>query len=330
LFVRSRAATERLPVALISHGKPATRAEMAAVHATNYRTVARDFASRGWLAVTGVRRGYGLSEGAFQSAGNCKAGYDLMRQFRSEADDLNGALGAVAQRRDADVGRVIAIGDSDGGVASLALAATRPHGLKAVINVSGGLHNKECPFDEQLVAAFRDLGAQPTVPSLWLYAENDGYFPPSTTARLQAAYAMGHSPVTFVTVPPFGENGHRLFSAIEGRIRWWPEVDRFLRAQNLPTWPGRLVDQVMTEQKLDAKHRQTIERYLSAPGEKALVKGGGGSVVYWLAGAETAEDAARKALGSCGEKKTFPCQLLLANGVAAPAGMAAGASGEKP
>src|SRR3954453_7242814 len=43
LFVKPQNVTGRLPIILISHGKPATQAEMATVHATNYRSVAHDF-----------------------------------------------------------------------------------------------------------------------------------------------------------------------------------------------------------------------------------------------------------------------------------------------
>ena len=34
-----------------------------------------------------------------------------------------------------------------------------------------------------IVAAFKELGAEAAAPSLWLYAENDSYFPPATAAR---------------------------------------------------------------------------------------------------------------------------------------------------
>jgi dienelactone hydrolase len=325
LFVRSRApGAAKLPIVLISHGKPALRADMAAVHATNYRSIAQDFARRGWLAVAVVRRGYGLSEGSFESAGNCRTGFDLLRQFRAEAEDLAGALAVAVLRKEADGTRVLALGASDGAMASLALAAEQPRAVRAVINISGGLRNKECPFEDQLVAAFRDLGARVTAPSLWLYAENDSYFPPSAVSRLKAAYAEGRAPVSFVMLPPVSDDGHRLFSNIEGRLRWWPEVDRFLRTLGLPTWPDTMVDELMKAQQIDPRHRTSIERYVSAPGEKALVKAANGGSVYWWAGAESEEEAARRALASCVEKKATPCQLVLQNQAAPGQGASAG------
>jgi dienelactone hydrolase len=318
---------------LISHGKPPTQAEMAAVHATNYRTIGHDFARRGWLAVAVVRRGYGLSEGVFQSAGNCRNGFDLMSQFRAEAADLAATLEVVGQRKDADASRILALGVSNGGVASLALAATRPAGLKGIVNISGGLRNRDCPFEDQLVSTFRTMGAQARVPSLWLYAENDSYFPPPFASRLKNAFAEGGTPVSFVMLPPVADEGHRLFSQTDGRIKWWPEVDRFLREQKLPTWPAELVDQLMLRNQLDPRHRPAVERYVSAPGEKALVKGASGATVHWWAGVETAEEASRRAIASCVEKRSMPCQLVLRN-VDAPspvasAGQARAAGSEK-
>lgn len=326
LFVKAQGASGRLPVVLISHGKPATQAEMAAVHATNYRTVAHDFARRGWLAVAVVRRGYGLSEGKFLAAGNCKVGFDLMRQFRAEGEDLEATLDVVKQRADADPARILAIGVSNGGVASLALSAMKPKGLQAVINISGGLRSRECPFDDNLVAAFHTLGSQASAPSLWLYAENDSFFPPEIAGRLKNAYAQGPEPVTYVRLPPVSDDGHKLFSATEGRILWWPEVDRFLRTLNLPTWPPEMVDQVMLQNELDPKHRPTIERYISAPGEKALVKGAAGGTVHWWAGTETTDEAARRAVAACVERKGTPCTVIMRN-ADAPAQGATAAGG---
>ena len=323
LAVKPQNASGRLPVILISHGKPATQAEMATVHATNYRSVAHDFARRGWLAVAVVRRGYGLSEGKFEAAGNCKTGFNLMRQFRAEGADLEAALAVVTQRRDVDFNRIVALGVSNGGVASLALSALAPKGLRAVVNISGGLRSRECPFDDQLVSTFRNLGELGSAPSLWMYAENDSFFPPEIAARLHAAYAQSSPPVTFVKMPAVSDDGHKLFSSTEGRILWWPEVDKFFRSLDLPTWPAGMIDQVMLQNQLDPKHRPSVERYVSAPGEKALVKGGTGATLHWWAGAENADEATRRALAACVDRKAMPCTVIMRNGDAATAAAAA-------
>ena len=109
LLVRPAAATGRLPIALITHGKNLTPLENEAIHADWMAPQARDFAARGWLAVVVIRRGYGASDGvpgvalggAYMACGNA----DLVRGFEVEADDLAGALQAVSTRPDADASR---------------------------------------------------------------------------------------------------------------------------------------------------------------------------------------------------------------------------------
>src|SRR5262249_58190862 len=51
----------RLPVALLTHGRSAASDRNAELRAGKLKPQASDFALRGWLAVTVVRRGFGLS-----------------------------------------------------------------------------------------------------------------------------------------------------------------------------------------------------------------------------------------------------------------------------
>ena len=141
---------------------------------------AHDLAHRGWLAVAVMRRGYGASEGEVaDDAGNC-ASPDVGRYLDAHADDLEAALHAIAHRGDTDMGRVLAIGDSAGGAAVMALAARTP--LVGVVNVSGGLGRHPGPFrsypdctafESDLVWNFARFGTAAHMPTLWLYAEND-------------------------------------------------------------------------------------------------------------------------------------------------------------
>ncbi|MGL4443715.1 MAG: hypothetical protein ACRCU1_08820, partial [Alsobacter sp.] len=117
LTVRSADRTGRLPIALVTHGKPASDDDLATVHASNFRSIARDLARRGWLAVVVVRRGFGLSEGEPAYSGTCRAGADLAAMFRREAEDLAAVLAEVGRRSFADPARAIALGGSAGGAA---------------------------------------------------------------------------------------------------------------------------------------------------------------------------------------------------------------------
>ena len=190
-----------------------------------------------------IRRGYGQSDGipgvsrgaAYMSCenGELRAGFDV------EADDLEAALKAVAARPDADGSRAIAIGQSLGGGAVLALAARQPAGLRAVVNVSGGVWRTSadgsvCDHDA-LVSAMATFGARTRIPTLWLYAENDSLFPPELVTRMHDAYAAGRRPrrAADVSADP-AYDGHNLFADFGGRVKWLRALDRFLQAQQLP------------------------------------------------------------------------------------------------
>jgi dienelactone hydrolase len=106
---------------------------------------------------------------------------------------------------------VIALGASAGGAAVLALAARNPPGLRAVVNVSGGIRPLSpdggpgvyCK-PEDLVPAFAGLGERSRVPSLWLYAENDSLFPADYVRGLHEAYVAKGGRSDFHMFEPIG------------------------------------------------------------------------------------------------------------------------------
>jgi dienelactone hydrolase len=130
LTVKRSAATGRLPIALIAHGKPTTQGRMSDRHASEYLPQARDLARRGFLAVVVMRRGFGNSDGPQPVPLTC-ASTSLVERFDADADDMQATLASVAQRPDADATRVIAIGVSAGGAAVTSLSARNPAGLRA-------------------------------------------------------------------------------------------------------------------------------------------------------------------------------------------------------
>jgi dienelactone hydrolase len=241
LVVRPAKADGRLPIALITHGKNPTASENQALRADLMLPQARDFAARGWLAVVVIRRGYGKSDGfpgvsrgaAYMTCQNA----DLVRGFDIEADDLAGALEALASREDADLAHVIAVGQSLGGGTVLAFAARRPAGLLAVINVSGGVWRTEghgaCDHAD-LVDAMATFGSRTRVPSLWLYSENDSLFPPALVRNMHDAYAQAGGRTELRMFPPVLGDGHALFMDLAARMKWLRAVDAFMQAQQMP------------------------------------------------------------------------------------------------
>jgi len=89
-----------------------------------------------------------------------------------------------------DPGRIISIGRSAGGFATVALTAKPPAGLVAGISFAGGrgspAKDEVCnPGD--LINAFQVFGEKSRVPMLWVYAQNDHFFSPQMAAEFYQA-----------------------------------------------------------------------------------------------------------------------------------------------
>lgn len=283
------------------------------------RRWAHDLAHRGWLAVAVMRRGYGSSQGTeFDNAGSC-ADPHVGRYLDAHADDLEAALHAIARRPDADIGRVLAIGDSSGGAAVMALASRPSARLSAVVNVSGGLArehrpfeaNPACaPYESDLVRNFARFGATAHMPTLWLYAENDSWFRPALVGQMHDAFTGSGGRAKLVMLPPFQDDGHKLFFALDGMPLTLPPLDAFLRANGLPTWSEAPFASLRA--RLSPIDRQSVDDYLRMPTEKALALGPAGGA-YWAYGLYSLESARLKVLAHCREKVAADCTLAAEN-----------------
>jgi dienelactone hydrolase len=313
----------RLPVALITHGTADGDPRNAGMDWL--RGWAHDLANRGWLAVAVMRRGYGQSEGdMFDDAGTCAAP-EIGRYLDANADDLAAVLQAVARRPDADMDRVIAIGDPAGGAAVLDLSARGTPHVSAVVNVSGGLGRRESAFHptpgcdaftSDLIWNFARFGSTSPMPTLWLYAENDSWFRPGLVSRMHAAYTGSGGKAKLEILPPFGGDGHALFYAEGGRQLLLPELDQFLREHRLPTWNATTFDPLLAH--LSPADRGSVQAYLvSQPSEKALALGPHGGA-YWYQGGSTLTKARNGALEYCRKQTGTECRLAAENYDLAP------------
>ena len=322
LIVRPTAAKGRLPIALLTHGKPRLPSELKNMRASLMSRQARDLAYRGYLAVAVVRRGYGASGGipgqpANAAYVNCNDA-DLRRYFSGEADDLERALRVVTARTDADATRVIAIGGSVGGGAVLALAARNPPGLKAAVNLAGAMRitNAQgeliCPQDMP-IAALASFGSQTRTPTLWVYSENDSNFGPEAARKVHAAYVAQGGVATLKIAPSLQpDDGHHIFQLPAGRQHWLAALDPFLREQRLPTWSAQQVDALMQKYNLPASRRPWLEGYFSLFTPKVLVRSPNG-VMNYSASTSGIEPARKGAVESCEKAAKAPCNAIMTN-----------------
>jgi dienelactone hydrolase len=322
LIVRPAAAKGRLPVALLTHGKPRLPSELVQVRAGLMSRQARDLAYRGYLAVAVVRRGYGVSGGTPGQPTNAPFAKcndaDLRKYFSVEADDLERALRVVAARNDADASKVIAIGGSVGGGAAIALAARNPAGLKAVVNLAGAMRltdasgNLACPQDLP-IAALASFGSQTKIPSLWVYSENDSNFGADAAQKVHAAYVAQGGVATLKIAPSLQPNdGHHIFQLPAGRQHWLAALDPFLRAQGLPTWSAQQLDPLTKKFNIAASRRQWLEGYYSLYTPKVMVRAPNGLLNY-AADTRGVEPALKAALEGCEKAAKMPCTPIMKN-----------------
>jgi dienelactone hydrolase len=288
-------ASGRYPLVLISHGSPRDKAD-AKTKAIDWADwIADDFARRGWMAATVLRRGYGHSEGTLSEGyGNCKQPHYAAAGLAS-AQDLLQSLSYLQSRPDVDPTRVLLVGVSAGGFASIAAASLHPPGLVGVVNFAGGrgsISSNNVCNPEDLVAAYGSYGRTVRVPSLWIYARNDHFFGPELAQRMFAAFHTSGAPGELIIAPSYKQDGHSL---IFGQPMWRDAVYGFLKHNGLPSTAPNL-----SPPPGGAAVEQAFAQYLATPDyEKAFVIGRDG-YYGWASGQASPEEALSRARRNCG------------------------------
>ncbi|OAN50755.1 dienelactone hydrolase [Paramagnetospirillum marisnigri] len=306
----------RHPLVLLSHGAPRRAEDREGMHASAQLSKAREFARRGWVAVAVMRRGYGNSEGDYvESSGRCD-NPDYVGSGRRSAEDLRQAIRAMAAKPYVDASKVVAVGQSAGGFASVALAADPPPGLAAVINFAGGRGSTkpdEVCVADRLVAAFATFGRTARVPMLWVYTENDHYFGPRLANRFHTAFTEAGGRAQLIRAPAFGDDGHLLFST-KGIGLWTSYVDDFLAAQGLTQFarplPPRDVSAISYPSGLSDKGRAAYAQFLDAGRHKAFAMSKTGAY-GWRSGRSSTDEAMEEALEKCTNFSTKRCFLVM-------------------
>lgn len=322
LFIRP-AEAGRYPLVIINHGSPRKAEERPTMTPAGYYNVALEFARRGFAVAIVMRRGYGDSGSDMaEHSGPCN-NPDYIRSGRAGAADIKAAIVALGKRSDVDPARVIAVGQSAGGLASVALAADPPPGLVAVINFAGGRGSRadfDVCKDERLIAAFGAFGKTSRLPMLWIYTANDHFFEPKLAEKFHDAFKAGGGRVQFIRAPAYGKDGHGLFS-ISGIPLWTRYVEGFLADHDLTqrATPAPLpsLPTLAAPPQFGARGREALAQYRRALDPKAFAVSSDGGYFGWRSGRRTIEEARRGALKSC-ETDKRTCRILYINDTAAP------------
>ncbi len=217
------------PVVLINHGRAAGDARFQA----RYRPLwaAREFVQRGYAVVVPMRQGFSKSGGT-DIIGGCHVGANGEGQAKS----VRRTLDWVATQPWADVSRNIVMGQSHGGLTTLAYGMQPHPGTRLLVNFAGGLRQEQCPnWEQALVSAIASYGAETALPSLWFYGDNDSFFSPEVFRAAYQGYVAKGGKAELVAYGRFGTDSHAMFGSRAGLPIWVPKVMAAIAALGLPT-----------------------------------------------------------------------------------------------
>ena len=235
------------PVVLFSHGRPPGREARAAIRQGVSHEQLRYWLARGVAVVSPIRPGYGPSPGndpeqSFvrrDPLGRCLGEPDFHRTADAASRSITATLAWLETQHWADSRHVLLVGQSVGGLTSVAAAAQPLAGVVGYINFAGGSGGdperaRGHPCDPgqitRMVAAY---GRSTTLPNLWVYAHNDQYWGPDIPVAWHDAFAKGGSRTTFVHAPdvPDGD-GHGL--SRHAQALWAAYVDAYTATIGFP------------------------------------------------------------------------------------------------
>ncbi|MCV2369833.1 alpha/beta hydrolase family protein [Roseateles oligotrophus] len=309
------------PLLIISHGRNSEK--RGEYGRQRFESAARFFVRKGFAVAAPLRLGYGelASQGDPENSHGCSRP-NYAPALAAAARQIVAVAQAMATQPDVDASRLVLVGQSVGGIASVAAAAMRPPGLVAAINFAGGhggsptVHRGEPCQPAQLKRLFQsygelNAGAEAPTPTLWIYTENDMYFAPRHSRDWAEAYRSGGGLVDYRLLPAIGDDGHRLFAAANDV--WQPLVDEFLTQQGfsqsgvMKPPPGTEFAPLSDVEALPLHSFTAHEGYkkflLSKP-PRAFALNSDGEFGY-----ASGEDVLSRALGFCQKRKGKPCSF---------------------
>lgn len=305
------------PLVVISHGRPASMADLAHMQRQRFESASRYFVRKGFAVAVPLRLGAGelAAAGDPEAYGGCRQP-DYLPGLKAAGQEINAVARQMQQQGDIDPSRLVLVGVSAGGIATVAAVAQHPPGLVTAINFAGGRGGDPAGHPgvpcggPQIGEAMAGFGRAAQVPMLWIYAENDLFFNPEHSRAWAQAYQDQGGRLDFRLVPPHGRNGHTLFST--GNDAWQPWVDQYLLGFGFQR-PGRLERPAPARAllgpedapaSLAAGDHQGFADFLAHAAPKAFAVDGQGAW-GWASG----DDALSKALANCQRRRARACAL---------------------
>lgn len=219
------------PLAVINHGSEQDATARALAPLPSFPALTAWFVDHGYAVVIPERPGHGKRGGPYlEDQGACGSA-DYVAAGNGAADSIAATIAFMTKQPFIRPGGIVLAGNSAGAWGALALAARQPAGVRAVVDFAGGRggHDGNRPLrncsPDRLVAAAGTFGATSRVPTLWLYAANDTYFPPDLSGRMAEAYRAAGGNIDYHLLPAIPGEGHSL---IAYPAAWTAALDAFL------------------------------------------------------------------------------------------------------
>jgi dienelactone hydrolase len=199
----------------------------------NY-AIAEYFTARGWLVAFPQRRGRGRSEGLYDEGFapdraqgySCDPAISLRGADRALAD-AEAAVAALRRRTDVAPGPILTGGISRGGVLAIAFAGRHPDQVAGVLNFVGGWIGTGCGTAEEINGPLFRGGGRYRRPTLWIYGNGDGYYPPDHSRANFELFRQEGGTGRFLVLDVPGGEGHAVAAY---RELWLEPVGSYLAA----------------------------------------------------------------------------------------------------
>lgn len=146
------------------------------------------------------------------------------------ARDIDAVVAHLCRDTRIDASHVVVSGHSYGALGTFAYGMKPHRGVRALVNFMGGLRaaNEE-GWRAPLVHAFRYFGRRSSLPTLWLYAENDSFWSMEDARQMCSAYREHGAPAELVNLGTFKDDAHHMVLDEDGVGYWWPHVRALLQ-----------------------------------------------------------------------------------------------------
>lgn len=296
----------------MNHGKAAG----IAAFQMRYRgtVIATEFVRRGYAVIIPMRKGFSRSGGSY-----IDGGCNITGNGEAQADDVQAALDYAHKQAWVDKDKVIIMGQSHGGLTTMAFGARNPVQVKALLNFAGGLRYDMigCTWKSALIDAFAQYGKSTHIPSLWFYGENDSYFNPELVGKMYAAYTKSGADAKLIAYGAFKSDAHGMSGSRDGIAIWWPETEALLKRLGLPTERVVLLTGELPKSNyakledsaavpyLNKDNREYYEKFLKHPLPRAFAISRSNHVGWAWDG----ENIPERALRNCQKNSEDPCAL---------------------